>query len=288
MCQTIADNVLERTDGKFQIEHFFGGSLGIDYGKHPIVCSEGVVQLTTISTGHSSGILPWIGVFQRPLLASWPDQLYNLGNHLLPIMERELGKMDITPIAFYCGDATVLWTVEPVDDVTNIGGRKIRCWDEASATIAEALGATPIIMSIYEVLLALQRGVVEGLFTGHAAIPSNSLQDVIRHGYLVDLPSNTYYVAYNNEAFNELPKEYQEILVEVAKAETQRQWDEAWETLEVTDAEILASGIEIHKVSDEDKRTIAEGLKPQWEKWADDGGPVARELLDEAYDFLGY
>jgi hypothetical protein len=43
----------------------------------------------------------------------------------------------------------------------------------------------------------------------------------------------------------------------------------------------------LHEVSSADRSTIASRLTPLWQEWADNGGPVAQELLDIALDVLG-
>jgi len=55
-----------------------------------------------------------------------------------------------------------------------------------------------------------------------------------------------------------------------------------------TNADIVKAGVELHETSEQDRRVIAERLKPLWQEWADAGGPVAQELLDIAFDTLGY
>lgn len=284
----LCDRILERTDGRFQITHYCGGELGIDYGDHPFVLADKDVELAGVSTGHSSGKLPWIGIFQRPLLCSWPDDFYTLAEAALPVMERELGKLGITPLAFYAIDPVSVWTIPAVADATDMGGIKIRAWDEASAKVASALGATAVIMSYYDVYLALQREVLDGGITGSAALIPQSWEEFIKHGYLVGLPPNTYYVSYNNEAFSELPYEYQVILVEEAHRMTELHLAKSPAEFEKTNAALVKAGVTLHEVSAADLRVIADRLKPLWQEWADAGGPVAQELLDIAFDVLGY
>jgi len=286
--QEMVDRITDRSDGRFEITHYFGGELGIDYGDHPTALSDRIIDLATVSTGHSGGILPWIGIFQRPLLCSWPDDFYTLADAVLPIMERELGKLRITPLAFYAIDPVSVWTVPEVADITDMGGIKIRAWDEASAKVGEALGATPVIMNFYDVYLALQRGVVDGGITGSAAVPAGSWDEFVKHGYLVGLPPNAYYVSYNDKAFHELPYEYQVILLEEAARMTELHHEKSWTEFGKVNAVIVEHGVTLHEVSEEDRRVIADKLKPLWQDWADDGGPIAQELLDLALETLGY
>jgi TRAP-type C4-dicarboxylate transport system substrate-binding protein len=283
----MVDRIAERTDGNFTIVHHFGGELGIDYAEHPTALSDRVVDLATVSTGHSSGILPWIGIFQRPLLCKWPEDFYALAQAVRPVMERELSELDITPTAFYAIDPVSVWTVPEVDSPTDMGGIKIRAWDEASAAVGRALGADPQVMGFYDVYPALQRGVVDGGITGSAAVASASWYEFVKHGYLVGLPPNTYYLAYNNEAFNELPPEYQVILLEELHRMSDLHLKKSPAEFRNINQILIDNGVTLHEVSDSDRAIIASRLTPLWQEWADAGGPVAQELLDVALDVLG-
>jgi TRAP-type C4-dicarboxylate transport system substrate-binding protein len=202
-------------------------------------------------------------------------------------MERELSALDITPTAFYAIDPVSVWTVPEVDSPTDMGGIKIRAWDEASAAVGRALGADPQVMGFYDVYAALQRGVVEGGITGSAAVAAASWYEFCKHGYLVGLPPNTYYLCYNDEAFSELPCEYQVILLEEAARMSDLHLKKSPAEFRKINQILLDNGMTLHEVSSADRSIIASRLTPLWQEWADNGGPVAQELLDIALDVLG-
>ena len=285
--QEMVDRILERTDGKFNVIHHFGGELGIATTDNAIALSDGIIDMTTVSTGHSSGILPWIGIFQRPLLCKWPEDFYAVGQAVRPLMEQELSEIGITPIAFYAIDPVSVWTVPEVDGPTDMGGIKIRAWDEASAAVGRALGADPQVMSFYDVYPALQQGVVEGGITGSAAVAAVSWYDFCKHGYLLGLPPNTYYLCYNDEAWSELPYEYQVILLEESQRMSDLHLKKSPAEFRGINQILIDNGMTLHEVSTADRAIIASRLTPLWQEWADAGGPVAQEFLDIALDVLG-
>jgi len=196
--------------------------------------------------------------------------------------------MEITPVAFFCDDPQHLWMIPPVEDVTDLKGIKVRTWDEATSRVAEAMGGSPILLSFQEVYLALQLGTVEGVVTGANGVFAGSLFEFTKHGYLIGLSTPTFYLAYNNESFELLPDEYKTILLE--EIET---WSENYPKGLVEDyAEVKVKleneGVQLHELSDEERRVIAERLIPDWQKWADASGPIAKEVLDIALKTLGY
>ena len=46
-------------------------------------------------------------------------------------------------------------------------------------------------------------------------------------------------------------------------------------------------GIEIHEVDPEIMRVISDKFTTLWQEWADEGGPIAQEMLDIAFEMRG-
>jgi len=286
--QAMVDNILERTDGRFQITIYDMYELGLDPSQWSNALSEGVIEISVVSPSQHAATLPHLGVHTLPFLHVWPDEFYQTGYELMPIMEREFRKVGaITPIEFFIIDPAVLWTIEAYDDVSDINKARIRVWDEMGGYGVAAMNGDPILMAFSEVYVSLQRGVVDGLITGPGGCIMGSFWDFCKHGYLIGFPGNIYYLAYNNEAFNSLPYEYQVILLEEAAKMADQQEAVAWPSLKDALAEIEANGIEIHEVSADSIGIVGDKLKPRWQEWADRVGPVGQELLDEALNIMG-
>ena len=286
----LIEKISDRTDGKFQITGYYGGlALGFDQGEIQFAIRDGIIDIGAISLGGASGVIPWFGIFQRPGLCSWPEGLYQLSDAVSPVFQRELTKMfDITPVMFFTSFPQQLWTVTPVEDVTDLGGLKVRVWDEATASLSEAMGGMTILLSFQEVYLALQLGTIKGVITGNDGVLAGSLWEFVKHGYLVGMSTPTYYMAYNNESFERLPDEYKTILLE----ELERWSKEYALGLVEWDARVRvkleAKGVQLHELSVQERLVIGGRLIPLWQEWADKGGPIAQELLDIAFETLGY
>lgn len=286
----LIENISDRTNGKFQIRDFYRDTLGFGQDEIHSALSNEVVDIANISLGGAAGALPWCGIFGRPFLCSWPDEFYQLSEAVFPVYEREFAKMGITPVkeGFSIEYPQLLWTIDPVEDITDLGGMKVRVWDEATGNAAEAVGATPVLLASTEVYLALQLGTMEGLFTGVSGVTSGSYYEIVKHGYLLGVSVPAHYLTYNNDAYERLPNEYKTILLEEIENVCKLYRDGLREDYEKEIATVIAKGVQLHEVSNEDSRVIAGRLTPNWQKWADAGGPVARELLDIALETLGY
>ena len=154
--------------------------------------------------------------------------------------------------------------------------------------MAAALGAEGLMMSYYDVYVGLQRGTIDGLFTGSAGVVGISAYEFCKHGYLIGLPPSRNYVLVNDEAFASLPYEYQTILLEEAAKMEEDHFSILWDAFGEANSKLVDEGVTLHEIDPEDRRVIAERLMPLWQEWADAGGPVAQEMLDLALDVLGY
>ena len=283
----IADRISARTNGKFTMDVFDLFELGLSSKEFSDALAKRTFELGVVYFGHEAGTHPYLGIMGQPFLYEWPNDFYTAGEAIMPIIAREFKKIGpITPIEFYALHPVVLWTKETVADITDIGGLRIRTWDDITNKIGDAMGAEPIQMGFDEVYVSLQRGVIDGLYTGIGSLPAISAQDFIKHGYNLGLPPSTYYLCYNDDAFNELPGEYQVILLEEAERMAQEQHDVAWPEMAVIVEENRSFGVEVHEVSPEDMAVIRERLAPLWGEWADRVGPVGHELLDKVRTVL--
>ena len=150
------------------------------------------------------------------------------------------------------------------------------------------MGLEGIVMSYYDVYVAVQRGAIDGLFTGSGGLIGISGQELLKHGYLVGLPPGTLHILVSDDAFADLPYEYQVILLEEAENFEQYHRSILRDTFAETNKAILDAGVTLHELSPEDRSVISGKLLPQWQEWADAGGPVAQEQLDIALKTLGY
>ncbi len=281
--------VSERTNGNFTITHNLKGELGIGGAEFPSALKAGIIEMAHISPGYISGVMPFMGLDGQPLLMTTLDQYVNVAEETWPIVEREWAAWNMAPLpgSYFAQTFVSLGTTVPVDDLANLGGLKVRCWNEATSRVIETLGGVPVTMPITEVYLSMERGIAKGALTSHPGFYDYSLHEFVKYMYTIGLGPATGYIAYNIDAFEELPAEYQDILVE----EGHKFGERLYERQPGADAGAVESlkeaGVEFVNPTPEKMEEVKGKLTPLWEEWADEKGPVAREVLEIAYEVLG-
>jgi len=282
-----AEAVAKRTGDNFKIVVTLGGELGIKREELPRALASGRIQAASLPAGHVAGTFPFLNVYGLPFLISSLEDGLKVGGAVQPITEREFKKLGIAPIAFFVMTPVGLWSRTEIKDLSAMNNLKVRAWDESTSDIVKALGGIPVIMPVTEVYTALQRGVIQAVLTGAPAMLNVSAQELCKFGYLVNLAPACVYLAYNIKAFETLPKEYQNILLEEAKKFEKHMVEiqpiEDNRSLE----KMRKAGVTLITPKPDEMSRVKEKVKPLWQKWADKNGPIAAEAMKAATAALG-
>lgn len=283
----LADRVGQRTEGNFDIHIALGDELGIGSGEFLGALAENSVQGAELASGHQAGTIPHLGVFSLPFIMSTHEQAIAVGKAVRPISDREFEKLGVKIIAEYAVPGVHLWSKVPVDDVSDLKGLKVRAWDEASANAIKALGGVPVIMGSYEVYEAIQRGVVEAGVTSTGAAVAASWDEVCDYGYFMYLMFPYVYMGVSQEAFDNLPKDYQNILLEEAQRIEGRFAEEFVAADKGSNEEWIARGNELIEPSTEQIDRVKAKVLPLWDEWVTKAGSTGQEALATAKKALG-
>lgn len=130
--------------------------------------------------------------------------------------------------AFWCDDVKQIWlerwnavsladgawctqqlfSKEPIRTIEDFRNKKLRVHNPQTATLMDALGAKPVPLALTEVMPALERGIIDGLFTstcyGHGQEYWRLAPNVQNWGLG---PINGWAILINKEAWEGLPEE---------------------------------------------------------------------------------
>jgi TRAP-type C4-dicarboxylate transport system substrate-binding protein len=106
-----------------------------------------------------------------------------------------------------------LFSKEPIRTLEDFRGKRLRVHNPQTATIMDALGAKPAPLPLSEVMPALERGVIDGLFTstcyGHGQGYWRIAKNVQNWGLG---PINGWAVLVNQDAWAEIPPDLQDAI----------------------------------------------------------------------------
>ena len=286
----LGDRVAERTNGKFTIDVPVSDELGVERTALPALLSQGAIEMAFFPGGAVAGDFPHLNVLGLPfLIGSQQGPLvdaHKVEKAIEHITVREFKKRGIAPYTFYPLTPVQLITEERIEDHSDLKGMKVRAWSEAIAAIVTALKGEPVIMSVTETYVAMERGVVDGVLTGVPAMLSMSLYEPGNYCSLINLAPGCIYIAYNIEAFEALPDEYKEILRDEERIVREHYKEAQPKEDEKSLKELEAKGVELIEVSPEESERIVAQVSPLWEEWAAESA-LNRETLDAALRGLG-
>ena len=210
--EQFADRINKAVDGKVEI--ILNDSV-VNGTQLAQAVRDDRVQITTILAGYYSATNPEFGLAQLPGLMNnfdeykkvfygfWKEDLNRL------IDEKYNGRALVWGL-FYPQN---LISIKPVKTVADFKGKKIRVHNIETGTLVSALGAQPTPMSAAEVLPALQRGIIDGVFTSSGWAYGQAFYTVAK--YVSNWPISTilpFPIVINKDEWNKLPKDVQDII----------------------------------------------------------------------------
>jgi TRAP-type transport system periplasmic protein len=239
----------------------------------------GTVHFALPSTIMSS-VADEFGMFEMPYLVRNRDHMKRIEEEIFwPTLNPLLEAQGYNVLALWeNGFRNITNNVRPIHTPEDLQGVKLRTprgvW---RVRMFEEYGAQPSPMAYSEVFMALQTGVMDGQENPLAQITGGNFQEV--QNYL-SLSGHVYTPAYitAGRAFERLPEDVQQTLIEVAK-ETQ---DYVYEQAARMDEELIdvirEAGTEVNEV---DTDAFIEASQPIYELFSEEV-PGGKELIDKA------
>jgi TRAP-type C4-dicarboxylate transport system substrate-binding protein len=196
---------------------------------------------------------------------------------LQPYVDKAFAQKGSTVLAAYIYPLQMIWGRKKLESLEDIRGLKLRVAQPEQGELVRRFGGTSITMSAPEVPSALDRGVVDGIFT--AGVGAVLWKDQLKYGYqLIVNVNNSYFIA-NTAAYNKLSAELKAKLKKAT--EDAARWNQ--ETMQKEEAEsvqvLTAAGYTFTKAKPEEVTRAVDTVKPYWDDWAKSRGPDVVEAL---------
>lgn len=181
----------------------------------------------------------------------------------------------------------VMWGKEPLDEIEDFQGKKIRSWGGQSVTMINEIGASPVSMTFSEVYVAAQRGVVDVVGTGLG--PGNA----IKLYEVTPVVSNWRYaepiwaLLVNQDKWNEMPADVQAAVQGAADCISARIWPETDEEEVRVDQELKDRGISFVDPKPGEMDKLVQRAQPAWDEWLQAAGPEGRQILNKVLQAIG-
>jgi TRAP-type C4-dicarboxylate transport system substrate-binding protein len=271
----LTEEIDKATNGDLKVRLHLSGTLQINASNITQAVGENVVQLG--DDLFNSGNIPVAGIPRLPMLIQSYEDFAKADAVLKPYIEKAFGQKGSTVLSSYSYPMQVIWGRKKLESLDDIKGMKLRVAQPEQGEFVRRFGGTSITMSAPEVPSALDRGVVEGIFT--AGVGAVLWKDLLKYGYLLVVNVNNSYFIANTDAYRKLSPGLQGALRKVA--EDTARWNQDTMKREETESQgtLAAAGYTLTNAKPAEIARAVDAVKPYWDEWAKTRGPDAVEAL---------
>ena len=271
----------EKSEGALTIEVHGNGVLGGDRELTESV-QRGTLEMTVSSTSPVANFDPSFYVFDLPFLFENLEMTYE-------VLDGEVGQEILDNLAgqgikglgyWENGFRHITTSNRPIHEMADMKGLKIRTMENQLHLEAwKQFGANPTPMAFGELFAAMQQGTVDGQENPLALIDANKFYEVQDYLTLSGHIYTPFVVMINDEYYNNLPENLQQIILDSMKEATEFQRALMVEEEEKSLQIIKDSGTEVIELSDDVRQQLVEASQPIYETGAELVG--GQELIDK-------
>jgi TRAP-type transport system periplasmic protein len=259
-----AQQLSKLSGGKIHVQLYLNGSLNGAQGAFQGV-ENGTIQGTTDGATWLSGISPEVTVLSLPFLFNTTSSAMAVYNG--PIGAKigdELANHGVKLLGWYNLEFNDMINARhPVSAMAQFDGLKIRVINNPSQ-IAEykALGATPVPLDFTEVVSGIQSNTLDGAITTTTNSLTLKFYEVAKYYTVLNDSFYAGFMGINESFFNSLPKNYQDLIVKVAKEASAKEVGLMDASDKTALSQLEAKGVSVSVVSPSQLAAMKTAMKP--------------------------
>lgn len=255
-----AEELEKRTDGKVEVDMFFGGTL-LEASNMFDGVSNGTADIGLTATTYEPGRFPLLEISDLP--NDYPNS--EVASQVVADLINEYppeALKDFKVITSFATEPAYIQSTKSISNIKELSGTQLRIAG-ALTPVMEALGAAPVGMSQAEVPEALQTGVVDGNVSSREVLKDLKLAEYVK--YVTDYPLtiNTFVAVMDKDRWESLPEDVKQVIDELSKEMTVftgKYLDEHTEEALKWSAE--TEGLEIVPLTEDESKRWEETIKP--------------------------
>jgi len=279
------ERIEKETNGDLKIKFHLAGSLPINVTNITSAVADGVVQVG--DDGFFQGNIPIGGLLRLPMLIQTRPEFETALKIALPYLEKAFDKKGVVVLGEFTYPPQVPFSRRQLTTLGELKGQKLRVTSPEQGEFVRRFGGTSVTLGAAEVPAALDRGVIEGVFTATSGA-GYTWRDLIKYNYKLGLNYFDAYIIVNKDALNKLAPETQNKLKTIV-AETvpgftgQMQQEDD----ELTRKMVADNGMVLTQPKPEEIAEATKGIENYWDTWAKSHGSDAVEALAKIRTALG-
>lgn len=223
-----AERLFKNSAGRIKITNHFGGSLGYKSKDHWAAVEDQAVPIASTYTGVFAGFDPTFLLNNLPFAATNPVQSRALIDAARPWYGEAFARGGQMLLLTEPWTPVGIWAKKVVSSADDMAGLKIRTYDKNGTITLNNLGAAAIQMSWADVVPALSTNTIEAVLTSAEGGLSAKFSQYLDHFHYVNFTMGTNMVHMNQDVFDALPDDLQQIVLDTAMEVE----DELWARIE--------------------------------------------------------
>jgi TRAP-type C4-dicarboxylate transport system substrate-binding protein len=268
--------------GKVKIVDYPGGQLYGPKEMHSAV-AKGSVDMGLVLQPAMLAMVPMLqGVYLPFAFDSIDDAAKAYTGESLEIIEKAMEKKRLKLVVISWTDGVQMFSNKKnIQSVDDFKGLRVLSASPMFSEIMVKLGAAPdTSIPQTEQYMALQRGVSDAMANSAVGGYFQKSHEVAKYLTKMDMSYATIFICMNLKTWNKLPKDVQELMVDLGKKQTAITLAAAkgWEAKFT--AEMEKEGASVTRIPAAERDKIKNISKDVWVQWAKDNGKEAQRLLD--------
>jgi TRAP-type C4-dicarboxylate transport system substrate-binding protein len=281
--QRFADQVKKATNGELTIVLHPGAALGFKGPELLRAVAEGQLSIAEVPTGMVEGDAPVLALTAQPFISTNAFEQRLLYQLAKPTYAKILKKFNQFTLYSSVWPFSGIYTQRAVNTEADLKGLKMRVYDGTGLAFGKATGIAARKMPFSEVYPAMKAGLLDSMYTSSVSGVDAKAWEVLQYFTPINIVGPVNMINVNLDAWNKLPKNIQETVLEIAADMEDEMWNLAGDMDRKSRATLLEKGMAIQPVSNQFRTqldSIGRQLRAEWAKKA---GADAQKILEE-YD----
>jgi len=278
--EKFAELMAKKTNGKFKVQAFPGGTLGPDL-QTVSAMQGGTVEMTVMNASLLAGVSKEMAIFDFPFLFTNTREADAVSDG--PVGQKLLDKLQekgLVGLAYWdLGFRQVHTGKKPIAKADDFKGIKMRVIPTPIyVDFMKSLGASPVPMPFTETYTALEQGAIDGMTNPLLNILDGKYDEVSKYLTITNHMYTPQAVVVGKKFWDKLTPAEQKLMREAAQETALYQRKVARDEAAKVLAEIKKKGITVFELNAEEIAKLRERSKPVVEKYTKELGPIVDEM----------
>jgi TRAP-type C4-dicarboxylate transport system substrate-binding protein len=155
--------------------------------------------------------------------------------------------------------ASPILTKRPIRSIGEIKGMRIRNPDQMHASLAEAMGATPVAISPTDVAESLNKGTIDAVLMGWSGTTAFQLHQVAKFAAEFESGGIPFVIVMNPGSYDKLPADMRKLIDDTTGMPAAARMGEAFDQDEAANRKVSeAAGVQVIKLPESDNARVME------------------------------